>query len=82
MPPALGASVQGRYARRPRALRDGALAVRCAQNLGSLPDVVRRQMASGTSETMWVKLAGVSGVQFAAVKDVDLDQSVDDFKAR
>jgi hypothetical protein len=63
-------------------LRDGALAVRCAQNLGCLPDAARRQIASGASETLWVKLAGVSGVQFAAVKDVDLDLSVDDFKAR
>ena len=32
--------------------------------------------------TVWVKSSGVAGAQYADVKDVDLQQSVSDFKAR
>jgi hypothetical protein len=68
-----------------RASRVGALVVRCAQNpldCVSLDAARRRQAASDASETVWVKRVDVQGAQYVAVKGVDAQQSVDDFKTR
>ena len=37
---------------------------------------------AGAPITVWVKRMDVAGAQYVAVKDVDLEQTVDDFKPR
>jgi hypothetical protein len=68
-----------------RASRVGALVVRCAQkplDCVSLDAARRRQAASNASKVVWVKRMDVLGAQYVAVKGVDAQQLVDDFKAR
>jgi hypothetical protein len=68
-----------------RASRVGALVVRCAQNpldCVSLDAARRRQAASNASKVVWVKRMDVLGAQYVAVKGVDAQQLVDDFKTR
>jgi hypothetical protein len=68
-----------------RASRVGALVVRCAQkplDCVSLDAARRRQAASTASKVVWVKRMDVLGAQYVAVKGVDAQQLVDDFKAR
>ena len=44
--------------------------------------VVLQAPQAGAPITVWVKRMDVTGAQYAAVKGVDLQQTVDDFKAR
>jgi hypothetical protein len=48
----------------------------------SLDAARRRQAASNASKVVWVKRMDVLGAQYVAVKGVDAQQLVDDFKAR
>ena len=68
-----------------RASRVSALVVRCAQKPWTaflLTTQRRRQAAADASKTVWVKRMDVLGAQYVAVKGVDVQQLVDDFKTR
>jgi len=54
----------------------------CLTVLSLTGPVVLQAPQAGAPNTVWVKRKDVAGAQYVAVKGVDLQQTVDDFKAR
>ena len=54
----------------------------CLTMLSLTGPVVLQAPQAGAPNTVWVKRKDVAGAQYVAVKGVDLQQTVDDFKAR